>query len=264
MGDMSAAPADGVAPPLLRLAGIRKSYGAVEALKGVDLDIRAGEVVAICGDNGAGKSTLIRIVSGAHAPSAGLIELAGRGVSFRSPLEALTAGVATIYQDLALAPRLPIWQNIFIGAELTRRLLPGLRILDKRRMMADARRYLARLKIDIPDTGRAVELLSGGQRQAVAIARALRWEARLVIMDEPTAALGVAESRQVLELIRELHRGGTTVILISHNMAEIVEVATRVAVLKNGRKVADRAIDGLGADDLAHLVMTGQQARRVA
>ena len=247
--------------PLLRLRDLRKSYGAVAALKGVDLDVFAGEIVAICGDNGAGKSTLIRIVSGAHRQSAGTLELDGRAVAFASPREALVAGVATIYQDLALASRLPIWQNIFIGAELTRRLAPGLNILDKRRMRAEARALLARLKIDIADTDRPVELLSGGQRQAVAIARALRWEAGLVIMDEPTAALGVAESRQVLDLIRALQRGGTTVILISHNMADIIGVASRVAVLKNGSKIADLPVDGLTADDLAHLVMTGQRMR---
>jgi simple sugar transport system ATP-binding protein len=250
--------------PLLRLVGIGKRYGAVEALRGVDLDVAAGEVVAICGDNGAGKSTLIRIVSGAHEPSEGRIEIGGKPVVFGSPVDALGAGVATIYQDLALAHRLPVWQNVFIGAELTRRLLPGMRILDKRAMRDASSRYLARLKVDISDTDRAVEGLSGGQRQAVAIARALRWNARLVIMDEPTAALGVAESRQVLDLIRELHRGGTTVILISHNMAEVVNVATRVVVIKGGRKIADRPAMGLCADDLAHLVMVGQLPRQAA
>jgi ABC-type sugar transport system ATPase subunit len=245
-----------VTAPLVRLAGIRKRYGAIEALQGVDLVVGAGEVVAICGDNGAGKSSLIRVVSGAHEPDAGTIEIEGRAVRFGSPQEALAAGVATIYQDLALAPRLPIWQNIFIGAELMRSLW-----LDKRRMREASRNYLLRLNVAIDDTERAVDTLSGGQRQAVAIARALRWNARLVIMDEPTAALGVAESRQVLDLVRELHRAGTTVILISHNMAEVIEVATRVAVLKNGRKIADRPAAGLTADDLAHLVMTGQLPR---
>ncbi len=243
--------------PLVRLAGIRKRYGAVEALRGVDLHVDQGEVLAICGDNGAGKSSLIRVVSGAHDPDEGTIEIEGRTMAFGSPQGALEAGVATIYQDLALAPRQPIWQNVFIGAELTRALLPGLRILDKKRMRDASRGYLARLNVAIDDMDRPVETLSGGQRQAVAIARALRWNARLVIMDEPTAALGVAESRQVLDLIRELARGGTTVILISHNMAEVVDVATRVAVLKSGRKIADRATAGLTADDLAHLVMTG-------
>ena len=250
--------------PLLRLVGIGKRYGAVEALRGVDLEIEAGAVVAICGDNGAGKSTLIRIVSGAHEPSEGRIEIDGKAVAFGSPIDALSAGVATIYQDLALASRLPIWQNVFVGAELTRHLVPGVRILDKRAMRDASSRYLARLKIDIRDTDRVIDGLSGGQRQAVAIARALHWNARLVIMDEPTAALGVAESRQVLDLIRELHRGGTTVILISHNMAEVVEVATRVVVVKGGRKIADRPAAGLSADDLAHLVMIGQLPRQAA
>jgi ABC-type sugar transport system ATPase subunit len=250
--------------PLLRLVGVGKRYGAVEALHGVDLDIHPGEVVAICGDNGAGKSTLIRIVSGAHEPSEGRIELDGRPVAFPSPIDALRAGVATIYQDLALAPRLPIWQNVFAGAELTRRWPVGPRVLDKRAMMAESRRYLARLRIEVADTAQPVERLSGGQRQAVAIARALRWNARLVIMDEPTAALGVAESRQVLDVIRELGRGGTTVILVSHNMAEVIEVATRAVVLKGGRKIADRSTGGLTADDLAHLVMLGQLPRPAA
>ena len=250
--------------PLLRLVGIGKRYGAVDALRGVDLGVEVGEVVAICGDNGAGKSTLIRIVSGAHEPSEGHIEIDGRTVAFASPIDALGAGVATIYQDLALASRLPIWQNVFVGAELTRRLVPGIRILDKRAMRDASSRYLARLKVDVRDTDRPIERLSGGQRQAVAIARALHWNARLVIMDEPTAALGVAESRQVLDLIRELHLGGTTVILISHNMAEVVDVATRVVVFKGGRKIADRPATGLTADDLAHLVMVGQIPRAAA
>jgi len=250
--------------PLLRLAGIGKRYGAVDALRAVDLDVAAGEVVAICGDNGAGKSTLIRIVSGAHEPSEGSMEIDGCTVDFGSPIDALRAGVATIYQDLALASRLSIWQNVFIGAELTRRLMPGVRILDKRAMRGASSRYLARLKVDIRDTDRAIERLSGGQRQAVAIARALHWNARLVIMDEPTAALGVAESREVQDLIREIHRGGTTVILISHNMAEVVQVATRVVVLKGGRKIADLPAAGLSADDLAHLVMVGQLPRQAA
>ncbi len=248
--------------PLLRLAGIGKRYGAVDALHGIDLAIDAGEVVAICGDNGAGKSTLIRVVSGAHEPSHGRIEIDGRTVAFRSPIDALGAGVATIYQDLALASRLSIWQNVFVGAELTRKLLPGVRVLDKRAMRSQARHYLARVKVHVADTDRPIERLSGGQRQAVAIARALRWSARLVIMDEPTAALGVAESRQVLDLIRELRRNGTTVILVSHNMAEVVDVATRVVVLKGGRMMVDRPAAGLEADDLAHLVMTGQLPRQ--
>jgi ABC-type sugar transport system ATPase subunit len=146
---------------------------------------------------------------------------------------------------------------VFVGAELTRRLAPGLRVLDKRAMREASSSYLACLKVDLATRIGPSSGCRGGQRQAVAIARALHWNARLVIMDEPTAALGVAESREVLSLIRELHRGGTTVILISHNMAEVVDVATRVVVFKGGRKIADRPAQGLSADDLAHLVMVG-------
>ena len=181
----------------------------------------------------------------------------GGGADLGAAFKSFAAKVTDPFLLAAVASAV-LGQNIFIGAELTRTLLPGIAVLDKVKMRADARRYLSGLNVAIDDTNRAVDTLSGGQRQAVAIARALRWNARLVIMDEPTAALGVAESRQVLDLISELHRAGTTVILISHNMTEVVQVATRVAVLKSGRKMADLPAAGLSADDLAHLVMTGQ------
>jgi simple sugar transport system ATP-binding protein len=245
--------------PLLALDGITKAYGAVEALKGVDLEIRSGEVLALCGDNGAGKSSLIKIVSGAQEPTGGTISLRGVPVTLGSPQAALRRGIATIYQDLALAPRLSIAQNVFLGSELTRPVLgvPFLRRLDKRGMAERARGFLARLSVSIDDMSTPVERLSGGQRQAVAISRALLWDADLIIMDEPTAALGVKETAQVLDLIRALHAEGRTVLLISHNMADVAAIATRVAILKSGRKVIDRAIDGLRADDLAHMIMTG-------
>ncbi|WP_088146603.1 ATP-binding cassette domain-containing protein [Achromobacter denitrificans] len=242
----------------LSLRQIRKSYGAVEALKGVDLDVPEGKVMAICGDNGAGKSTLIRIISGAQEPSGGELSLDGKKVVFASPHDALVQGIATIYQDLALAPRLSIWENIFMGAELVRRV--GLfSVLDKRRMAQDARGYLQRLSVPIDDMDRPVERMSGGQRQAVAIARALRWDARVVIMDEPTAALGVKETALVLNLVRKLREEGRTVILISHNMADVVALADRVAILKSGAKVIEREVAGLDADALAHMVMTGRE-----
>ena len=238
---------------LLSLRGIGKRYGAVDALGGVDLDVAAGDVLGICGDNGAGKSTLIRIVSGAQEPSAGTMTFRDVAVRFRSPHDAYVAGIATIYQDLALSPRLAIWKNVFLGAELTR-----FGMLDKARMRADAAGYLARLGVTITDMDIAVENLSGGQRQAVAISRALRWNAELIIMDEPTAALGVKETAQVLDLIRRLKADGKTIILVSHNMADVVSVATRVAIFKSGRKVIDRPMAGLDADGLAHRVMTGR------
>ena len=238
------------------LKGIGKDYGAVRALRDVDLDVFAGDVLAICGDNGAGKSTLIKIMSGAQAQSAGTMALRGREVTFRSPHDALAQGVATIYQDLALAPRLSIAANVFMGAELTRSLLlPFIRVLDKRRMADEARGYLERLSVRIEDMDRPVERLSGGQRQAVAISRALRWNAEVIIMDEPTAALGVKETAQVLDLVRRLKAEGRTIIFISHNMRDVIAVASRVAILKGGRKVVDRAIAGLSADDISHMIM---------
>ena len=240
---------------LLSLRGIGKQYGAVEALARIDLDIAAGDVLGVCGDNGAGKSTLIRIISGAQAPSRGTMTFRGAVASFRAPDDAYTAGIATIYQDLALSPRLAIWKNMFLGAELTR-----FGLLDKARMRRDAASYMGRLGIALTDMDIAVENLSGGQRQAVAISRALRWNAELIVMDEPTAALGVKETAQVLDLIRRLKADGKTIILVSHNMADVVAVATRVAIFKSGRKVIDRAIAGLDADGLAHRVMTGKDA----
>ena len=243
--------------PILSLRGIGKTYGAVVAVRDVDLDVRAGEVVAICGDNGAGKSSLIKVISGAEEASSGTISVRGKAVRFASPHDALKQGVATIYQDLALAPRLSIAQNIFMGAELTRPLLPFLHVLDKKRMIAESRRYLSQLSVPVTDMTRPVERLSGGQRQAVAISRALRWNAEIIIMDEPTAALGVKETALVLDLIRKLKADGHTVLLISHNMRDVVAVADRVVILGAGRKYVDRAIDGLSADDISHMIMTG-------
>ena len=246
--------ADRTAAPLLSLRGVGKRYGAVEAVRDVDLAIEAGEIVALCGDNGAGKSSLVKVISGAQEPTAGVLAMRGLPVRFGSPHDALAQGVATVYQDLALAPRLPIWANVFMGAELTRGV-GFVRLLDKRRMRTDARRYLQQLSISIEDVNRSVDRLSGGQRQAVAISRALRWDAQLIILDEPTAALGVRETAQVLDLVRRLKAGGRTVLLVSHSMKDVAAVADRVVVMRGGRKVADRPVAGATADDLTHLVM---------
>jgi ABC-type sugar transport system ATPase subunit len=245
--------------PLLSVRGLAKGYGAVQALAGVDRDVHARAVRAICGDNGAGKSTLIKLISGADTPSEGEMRLHGAPVRFASPQDALARGVATIYQDLALAPRLAIYQNVFMGAELTRRLGP-VRVLDKKAMIEQASGYMEQLGSAVTDATRPVTSLSGGQRQSVAIGRALRWNAGIVIMDEPTAALGVKETAQVLDLIRALNATGKTVLLISHNMADVVAVADRVVILKQGRKVIDRPVAGLDADALSHMVMTGREA----
>lgn len=248
---------------ILKLHLVSKEYGAVKALREVSLSVKEGETVALCGDNGAGKSTLIRLVSGAEVPTGGEIFLNGEQVHFTSPADALAKGVATIYQDLALAPRLQVYQNVFMGAELTKRtFIPLLRILDKKAMKQAAVSYLSRLNMDIKDLDVPVSALSGGQRQAVAISRALRWNARLVIMDEPTAALGVKETAQVLDLIRQLHDQGVTVLMISHNMKDVLAVAERVAILKNGIKIGECLTPGLTSEHLATMVMTGNLGER--
>lgn len=243
--------------PLLVLRGVSKHYGAVRALEEIDLDVHEGDVIGLCGDNGAGKSTLIRVLSGAVPPTAGMIAFEGDRLWRHTPRESLGAGIATIYQDLALAPRLSIAQNVFMGAELlSSPRMFGL--LDRRRMRREARRLLDRFDFAVTDMDRPVSELSGGQRQAVALARALRWQARLVILDEPTAALGVAESQMVLDLIRSLAAQGVTVILVSHNMDDLIAVTRRVVVLKAGRKVGETPTAALTPTTLATAIMTGE------
>ncbi len=235
---------------------IHKSYGAVKALRGVSLDVHEGEVHAICGDNGAGKSTLIKILAGVEQPDGGEIVIDGELRSFDSPNAALTAGIATIHQDLAVAPDMAIYQNIFMGAELTRKVL-GLRLLDKTRMRRDAAGYMAQLNRSITNMNAKVNELSGGQRQAVAICRALRWNANIVILDEPTAALGVRETEQVLELVRSLKSGGKTVILISHAMQDVAAVADRVTILRTGENQINLEGGDLTADVLSRYILSG-------
>jgi ABC-type sugar transport system ATPase subunit len=243
--------------PLFSLRGICKSYGGVEALRSVAFDIHAGEVLALCGGNGAGKSSLVKILSGAQLPSAGAVLKKGQELRFHSPRDALRCGIATIYQDLALVPRLSIAENIFLGHELSFGLfgLPYPRLLDKGAMKRAAAGFLSRLNQHVPDMSAPVAQLSGGQRQAVAIARALRWQAELVLLDEPTAALGVAETAVVLTLIKTLRAEGRAVLLISHNMADICAVATRVVIMKSGCKALECSTNGLTPDRLAELVM---------
>jgi fructose transport system ATP-binding protein len=226
--------------PILEARGLVKRYGQVVALAGADFDLYPGEILAVIGDNGAGKSTLIKALSGALQPDEGEILLAGERVHFRTPRDARDAGIETVYQDLAVAPSLDIAANIFLGRERRLRGPLGLvlRLLDKRGMRRDATRYFAELKIGVPSITQPVENLSGGQRQGVAVARAAAWGKRLVIMDEPTAALGVKETRQVLDLILEVRERGLPVILISHDMPHVFEVADRIHIMRLGRRVA--------------------------
>ena len=225
--------------PVLEARSLVKRYGHVTALDGTDFQLLAGEILAVIGDNGAGKSTLIKALSGAIIPDAGEILLDGKPVRFHSPLDARRQGIETVYQDLAVAPAMSIAENLFLGREPKRTgLLRWLGALDKKRMLAEATRHMQSLKIGIRSMKQAVETLSGGQRQGVAVARSAAFARHVVIMDEPTAALGVKEGNMVLELIRRVRERGLPVILISHNMPHVFEIADRIHIARLGKRAA--------------------------
>jgi fructose transport system ATP-binding protein len=225
---------------VLEARNIVKRYGHVTALDGANLELRAGEVLAVIGDNGAGKSTMVKVLCGAVVPDQGEVLLDGVPVHFQSPLDPRKRGIETVYQDLAVAPALDIATNLFLGREIRCRGILGswFRLLDKRRMKIEAQKEMAELKFRLPSIDSAVEDLSGGQRQGVAVARAAIFARRLVIMDEPTAALGVRESGEVLNLIRTIRDRGLPVLLISHNMPHVFELADRIHIMRLGRRVA--------------------------
>jgi fructose transport system ATP-binding protein len=226
--------------PILQARGLVKRYGRVVALDRADFDLLPGEILAVIGDNGAGKSSLIRALSGALTPDAGEIRLHGQLVTFRSPLDARAAGIETVYQTLALSPSLSIADNMFLGRELRRAGPLGsvCRMLDRKAMQRIAREKLTELGLlTVQNISQRVETLSGGQRQGVAVARAAAFGSRVVIMDEPTAALGVKESRRVLELILDVRRRGVSIVLISHNMPHIFEIADRIHIHRLGRRL---------------------------
>ena len=225
--------------PLLEARGVVKSFGKVRALRGANFAVYPGEVVALCGDNGAGKSTLVKTLAGVHAPDEGQLLVDGEPVSFGSPVDAREHGIEVVYQDLALAAELEPASNLYLGREILRRgLLGRLGVLDDREMKRRGDSAFHDLGVRIQDTSAPVAAMSGGQRQGVAVARAVMWADRVVFMDEPTAALGVVQTRNVLDLIRRVRDRGIAVVLISHNMPEVLEVADRVEVLRLGRRVA--------------------------
>jgi fructose transport system ATP-binding protein len=215
-----------------------KRYGQVTALDGADFELMPGEILAVIGDNGAGKSTLAKALSAAIVPDAGEICLDGKAVRFRSPIDARRHGIETVYQDLAMAPAMSITENLFLGREVRKSSLMGrlFRMLDKRRMLADATGYMQDLQIGIRSMNQPVETLSGGQRQGVAVARSAAFARHVVIMDEPTAALGVKESNIVLDLIQRVRDKGLSVILISHNMPQVFEVSDRIHIQRLGKR----------------------------
>jgi fructose transport system ATP-binding protein len=247
--------------PVFEARGLIKRYGQVTALDGCDFELLPGEILAVIGDNGAGKSSLIKALSGALIPDEGQIFLDGKQVHFKSPLDARREGIETVYQDLAVAPALDISENLFLGRELRREGVMGsvFRMLDRPRMRTEAVKAMADLKIGIRSMRQAVETLSGGQRQGVAVARAAAFARHVVIMDEPTAALGVKESGMVLDLIRRVRDSGLPVILISHNMPHVFEVADRVHIQRLGRRVAVIKPHSFSMSD-AVAIMTGAMA----
>ncbi|MDA8050512.1 MAG: ATP-binding cassette domain-containing protein [Rhodospirillales bacterium] len=221
--------------PLLSLRGILKHYGPVHALDGVDFDLFPGEIVGLVGDNGAGKSTLVKVMSGATEPDAGTILFEGKPVVLRSPQEARGIGIETVYQDLAVVPWLDVEANLFLGREITGASWWNRWFLNKNAMRREAARHIASLQVGLKSVRQPVGLLSGGQRQSVAVARAISWGRKVVIMDEPTAALGVRESRGVLDLIKRVKERGLAVVLVSHNLPHVFEITDRIFVLRQGR-----------------------------
>jgi ABC-type sugar transport system ATPase subunit len=247
--------------PILQVKDLYKRFGGLVAVDHVSLDIHPGEVVGLLGDNGAGKSTLIKMISGAYKPDGGQLLLNGEAVSFATPLEARRRGIETIYQDLALCDNLDAGANIFLGRERMRRQLGIFKVLDRPYMLREARQVLDQLDIRIPELRTPIRQLSGGQRQAVSIARAVYWKAHLMIMDEPTAALGVPEQLKVLELIRTLRNQGVPVILISHNMLDVFAVADRVIVMRRGIKSGERRISETNENEVVGLMVGAEYTK---
>jgi simple sugar transport system ATP-binding protein len=242
---------------VLDLINIRKEFGSIVALKDVSLQVRKGEVAAIVGDNGAGKSTLVKIITGVHQPTSGTINFLGKPAKMTSPLMARDVGIEALFQDLALVDDLTIWQNLFLGREIT---WGGfLQILRKKEMTNRAREMLKELQINIPAINARVRRLSGGQRQAVGISRAVAWNAHLTIMDEPTAALGVRERTEVENLVERLRDQGRTFLVISHNFDQVMRLSNEVFIMRNGYLVARRRTVDTSGDELVALI-TGAKA----
>ncbi|MGI8769701.1 MAG: ATP-binding cassette domain-containing protein [Propionibacteriaceae bacterium] len=247
-------PTDGdSSAPLVEIRGVTKSFDAVRALQGVDLTISAGQVTALLGDDGAGKSTLVRCLTGVPPPDSGEILFRGKPIRLGSPDDARRLGIETVYQDLGLIEDLQVWQNLFLNREFTHGV-PPFRVLDKKQMIERSSTILSELDVDVPNVRATVRRMSGGQRQSVAIARAANWGSTLVIMDEPTAALGVRETTAVEKLIGRLRTSGVTVLLVSHDMEQVMRVADSAWVLRRGATAAHRTMADSTGDELVGLI----------
>ncbi len=242
--------------PLLRLHDVSKKFGALQALEGVDLEVFAGEVVALLGDNGAGKSTLIKIVSGSLQPDEGELWFEGRPVAFHRPAQAKAVGIETVYQDLSLCPNVDCVANFFMGRELTKRII-GIPVLDEARMERETAEALEDIGARIPLLRTEVANLSGGQRQAIELCRFVHWGGKLIILDEPFAALGVEQTRRGLELIERVRQQGIAVVVVTHNMQHAFRAASRAVVLRQGRVVGDQKMEATDPDELINLITGG-------
>ena len=242
--------------PILQVESVSKRFGGVHALENVSMDLFPGEVLALAGDNGAGKSTLIKVISGVHHADEGKIRYNGAEVTFENPQKAREQGIETIYQDLALADNLDVGANVFLGREPMKRVF-GLPVLDRKKMRSEAADALRVLDIRINRFDLPLRSMSGGQRQAVAIGRAIHWNAKVLIMDEPTAALGVPEQRKVIALIKSLKQSGVGVIFISHNLIDIFAVSDRIVVLRRGKKVGETATQATNSDEVVRWMVGG-------
>jgi ABC-type sugar transport system ATPase subunit len=241
--------------PALEVRGVTKRFGALVVLRGIDLVLRPGEVLGLVGDNGAGKSTLVKILSGFHQQDGGDVLIGGESVSFHSVEDARAHGIETVYQDLALIPQLPVYLNLFLGHELTK--MGPLRFLDKREMRKLSRQYLDEIRVRIPSIEAEAVQLSGGQRQAVAVARAVRVAPKILLLDEPLAAMGARESRLIIDLVKDLASSGrVSIIVIDHNYAHLFELCDRINVMQDGRITTDQAIHETSLEALTELMIS--------
>jgi simple sugar transport system ATP-binding protein len=247
------AAADGV--PALEVRGVTKSFGVLNVLNGIDLVLHQGEVLGLVGDNGAGKSTLVKILSGFHQPDGGEIFIGGEPVTLSSVESARSQGIETVYQDLALIPQLPVFQNLFLGHEITR--FGPLRLLDKREMRRLSRQYLDDINVNVPSVEAEAEQLSGGQRQAVAVARSVRTARRILLLDEPLAAMGARESRLIIDLVKDLATSGrVSIIVIDHNYAHLFELCDRLNVMQGGRITINQQVHETSLEELTELMVS--------
>jgi ABC-type sugar transport system ATPase subunit len=247
---------------LMEVQHITKRFGGLVAVNDVSMGVNAGEVVGLLGDNGAGKSTLIKMISGVYHADEGKIFFMDNEIKIGDPMDALALGIETIYQDLALAENLNVYSNIFLGREKLRKVLGFIKVLDHDLMLSESRAILDRLEIEIPSLKNKISMLSGGQRQAVAISRSLYWNAKFLIMDEPTAALGITEQKKVLGLVRLLRDQGLGIIIISHQLHDIFSVSDRLVIMRRGLKVAERMTKDTNPNEIVSLIVGAETVNR--